>query len=408
MDFDPLSLFTPSPSVEPEIETHYYDQNREPQTQLAENDKQERTNENELDGDDDGHLQPLHILDLPMLRLNPPHEVLTTILKLLSPDQVLNFEPTSNQATETRNFIKEEEIFQSKNITSSELTPALTWLNIHCPRLSTSKSLSQIPQLASPLKLNFSNEFNAYLTRIISNDLSWIPNMHKRDEVHTLSSLRISENCGRMAQPEIIRKIQIPRFNHVIHLKEPSLTNDNLGLKTWGSALMLSARLVRQPHILQGSVLELGSGTGLVGICCGLMGYETTLSDLDAIVPNLECNVRDNGLTGRNARCVELDWSRPESSVIYGEKFETLILSDPIYSRSHPYWVVSVIDLYLGDSGVVLIEIPLRPRFEIERQTLWDLMRDKFVEVECEVEDGFDDFGEAKFCFKKYTRLSMM
>ena len=56
----------------------------------------------------------------------------------------------------------------------------------------------------------------------------------------------------------------------------------------------------------------------------------------------------------------------------------------------------------------VLVQIPLRPNFENERQVLWDLMEaNLYLETEHEIEGGFDDFGEMKFCFKVFkTKLT--
>ena len=49
----------------------------------------------------------------------------------------------------------------------------------------------------------------------------------------------------------------------------------------------------------------------------------------------------------------------------------------------------------------VLVQIPLRPKFENERQVLWDLMEaNLYLETEHEIEEGFDDFGEMKFCLR--------
>lgn len=138
------------------------------------------------------------------------------------------------------------------------------------------------------------------------------------------------------------------------------------------------------------------------------MSINTTLTDLPQIVPNLQKNIELNNLEGKSF-CVELDWSAPESSPVYGKTFATIVVSDPVYSSQHPYWVVRMIDLFLrrnrgSDSDSVLIEVPLRPKFENERQLLWQLMLDRFVEVDSEIEDGYDDFGEMKFCYKRFMR----
>lgn len=90
-------------------------------------------------------------------------------------------------------------------------------------------------------------------------------------------------------------------------IKEPPLTGDSLGLKTWGSSYLLAqmlhtfasgslAHLISHPQ--QGSsiqVLELGSGTGLLGLAAAtIWRTHVVLSDLPSIMPNLASNVEQN------------------------------------------------------------------------------------------------------------------
>lgn len=414
MDFDPLSLYTPSPPVE-ELEQQIdsiestYTIVTTTETPISFQEQQQQPII-----EDDSHLQPIHSLDLPNLNLKPPYEVLITILKLLAPNELLNF----GNDLEIINFdpeiiFNEKEIFEINEST-------LSWFKLNCPRFDNLIKLANIPNLSSSLKLNHTSEYNSYITNLIINPLSWILKSQQIEEIHKLASLRISENCGRTAQPEIIRKIKLNNLKiEYLKLREPSLTNDNLGLKTWGSSLILSQRLLnnsdddddddknkkKRKEYLYGKILELGSGTGLVGMISSILGFESYLTDLPEIIPNLKSNVELNGL---NLIVHELDWTNPNSFIdVFDDiKFQTILLSDPIYSSKHPYWVVNMINKFLDLNDInsrVLIQIPLRPKFENERQLLWDLLNNNNYQVlQHEIEDGFDDFGEMKFCFKMY------
>ncbi|RCK54511.1 Protein-lysine N-methyltransferase EFM2 [Candida viswanathii] len=364
MDFDPLSLYTPSPTPNP----HDVDVTPVPRPTVTKQDLPITPEE------DDSHLQPLHTLDLPHLSLQPPFQVLDTLLKLLAPNEVLNFGDTTAHVP-----VAPETVFQEKGIFDiGEST--LLWLQTYCPRLDTITKLSHVPTLSGSLKLAHTATYNAYLTSIIISPLSWLRDPESIDHIHGLASLRISENCGRTAQPELTRRIQLAGLpgGHLT-LREPSLTSDNLGLKTWGSSLVLAQRLLKdecERRYLRGEVLELGSGTGLVGMVCSTLDHTAYLTDLPEIVPNLKSNVVLNGL---DLIVHELDWTDPGEFVKeFGEvRFLTIVLSDPIYSAKHPYWVVNMIERFLdkedGDARV-LIQIPLRPKFEAERQLLWDLL----------------------------------
>lgn len=404
MDFDPLSLYTPSP-VEVTEEIVDIPSHSILETPISPEEEQQQTEVYDDDDDDDSHSQPIHTLDLPILNLKPSYEVLITILKLLAPNEVLNF------GSDIESDISHPEtIFQEKEISEiSEST--LSWFKLYCPRFDNLQKLANIPNLSNSLKLNYTSEYNSYMTNIIISPLSWVSDPIQIEEIHKLASLRISENCGRTAQPEIIRKIKLDNLkNGFLKLREPSLTNDNLGLKTWGSSLILSQRLLNHPReeYMYGKILELGSGTGLVGMISSLLGYQSYLTDLPEIVPNLKSNVELNGL---NLIVHELDWTNPENFLeTFGNdvKFQTIMLSDPIYSSKHPYWVVNMINKFLDmddSNSRVLIQIPLRPKFEEERQLLWDLLhKNGYSVLQHEVEHGFDDFGEMNFCFKMFNK----
>lgn len=404
MDFDPLSLFTPcSRKVEDysSINIISYEKSRKEFLEAVDIVKTEIEN--------DVHFQPIHILDLPILELKPPAEVLIIILKLFSPDIVYNFTKDDEGLQEIDPDVDIEEIFKEKGITEEIVQKALFWLERFCPRLDNRLKLAYLPQLSLSLRKN--NDYNAYITRIISSNLSWLSESEK-GIIYKEASLRISENCGRTAQPEIVRKIVIPNLNNFfkssdhIKLKEPSLTSDNLGLKTWGSSLILSNRLInKNNNYLVDPIIELGSGTGLVGMVSAILGHKTILTDLSEIVPNLKENIELNKVS---AVAEVLDWTNPKSFIekYPHEKFNTILISDPIYSPKHPYWVVEMLDLFLSHNpnARILIQLPLRPKYEEEREVLWNLMSTYFIEIESELEDGEDDFGKIKFCFKMYIR----
>ena len=218
-----------------------------------------------------------------------------------------------------------------------------------------------------------------------------------------MASACLSERSGRTAMPAITRSFAIAD-DLTVTLHEPSLTGDDLGLKTWTSSLLMSKHLRGWRQQLPNGdlrVLELGAGTGLVGISAAcLWQASVTLTDLPAIVPNLKSNLKLNqeivqkhgGTVCANA----LDWSdatlAPSGS---DTKYHCILAADPIYSSNHPSMLVETISRRLARSKTVriMIELPLREHYVEERDNLRVLLRKaSFQLIDEGSEVGFDDW----------------
>ncbi|KAI9773337.1 MAG: hypothetical protein M1840_007552 [Geoglossum simile] len=250
-----------------------------------------------------------------------------------------------------------------------------------------------------------------YLTGIIKSPLAWLSSPSERERVWETASRRLSERAGRSAQPPLTRSFGIPGKSHAgnaitIRLHEPTLTSDNLGLKTWASSYLLAKRLSCLSLPSREHVLELGAGTGLVGIAAAaLWGARVHLTDLPAIVANLRGNVAGNaeviGRGGGVATVGVLDWEDAgPAEVGDGDddegKYPVILVADPIYSPAHPRLLVQTIVRCLekGVGSRVVIELPLREAYEPEIGELRERMEGVgFRILEEGEESGFDDWG---------------
>lgn len=131
-------------------------------------------------------------------------------------------------------------------------------------------------------------------------------------------------------------------------IKEPAITGDSLGFKTWGSSYVLALQLpvlasTSLFHLLDESlgerprVLELGSGTGLLGLAAAaIWRVRVAMSDLPSIVPNLAANATANekllAARGASVDVGALTWGGDEDEIdqrLFGvpNQFKVRVLS---------------------------------------------------------------------------------
>jgi hypothetical protein len=260
------------------------------------------------------------------------------------------------------------------------------------------------------------NAIASYLTKIVSSPLTWLTE-DEQVEVWEQASIRLSERSGRngkqtpsshpyqrirsssqpspqnhvnlrgtpfppnqeksntlLGMPAQTRTFSIPSTPPTsLAIHEPTMTNDNIGFKTWGTALILAQKVLPHipthlPHLFPSSlaapsVLELGAGTGLLGLAAAaLWGTEVVMTDLPAIVPNLARNMVANegavGEHGGSAKTDVLDWS----CMTPGPEYDIVIAADPLYEPEHPIWLAAAIDERLGreEGARAVVGFPLR------------------------------------------------
>ncbi|AGO12580.1 AaceriAER240Wp [[Ashbya] aceris (nom. inval.)] len=382
--FDPLDFLSSAPqSIPPSREEH-----ADP---LEVDVSRER---DDLQVEDNDALESGHItaLDLPHIQHADPSTVLAVLL-LLQPTAQVNF--VGDEQKDWQLVAKE------KNVAGPLLDAVIQYYRKWgTTLLSTEEQLcSKIPALL----LHFNEELLRYYLSVLSH--YEVVDHPLREEILKQTALRISERCGRTAQPAITRQFLVDGIAGPIVLHEPALTSDNLGLKTWGASLLLSRRVARFSG--KERVLELGAGTGLVGIAYALANTDADdvfLTDLPEIVPNLRHNLVLNNLT--NVHASVLDWSNPASFLCeHGElKFDAIFVADPIYSPNHPQLLVETVARFLAPTGVMYLELPIREQYAAERQLLWDLLDRHRFKIICTEEDhGNDDWGQVQYIYKEVT-----
>ena len=224
--------------------------------------------------------------------------------------------------------------------------------------------------------------------------------------------------------PAMSRMFNVPTSSgdeYTLTLHEPSITADNLGMKTWVSSYLLSRRLhtLELPAAFPNSAvssststqqplraLELGAGTGLVGLAFAAVQGRSAkihLTDLPEIVPNLAHNAALNvellNTTGASVTTGTLDRSvTPSPLPTEEERYDLILAADPLYSPKHPKWLVDTVGPWLsrGLGARVVTEMPLRdaylPQVKEFRERMGEL---GLVVVEEGEEIGYDDWESA-------------
>ncbi|CEI64605.1 hypothetical protein FVEN_g12011 [Fusarium venenatum] len=306
----------------------------------------------------------------------------------------------------------------------TQLADILKTLELSPPIWNHKRRRSEIIEEQESLASQRKAEVTRYLSSIIKSPLSWIEDDDEKEILWTQASKRMSERCGRTAMGEVVRSwpFEDGADEFELIIKEPALTGDSLGFKTWGSSYVLSQHLPRMAETSlfrlfdetlgqpRPDVLELGSGTGLLGLAAAAFWkVPVALSDLPNIVPNLRENVAKNAelikSRGGSLTVGDLTWGGSEDEIdqtLFGQpnQFKIVLAADPMYDDDHPALLASAISehLALGSDSRAVVMVPRRDvttgrLLESFRQAMLDLDTPLFCEEEDELA-GQDDWIE--------------
>ncbi|KAH7027728.1 putative methyltransferase-domain-containing protein [Microdochium trichocladiopsis] len=238
----------------------------------------------------------------------------------------------------------------------------------------------------------YQREVAGYLSSMIKSGFSWITDEEEQEVLWNEASRRISERCGRAGMGELVRRWPFVReteeSSFELIVREPPITGDALGLKTWASSYALAQLLgsIAQDslaHLLaldkpntRPKILELGSGTGLLGMAAaGQWRANVLLGDLPTIISNLSFNVDANRSTidrlGGSLDQAALTWGGPlddddeskdDERFAHKNQFDIILAADAIYDDDHPELLAAAICEHLStkpEARVVLMS-PLR------------------------------------------------
>lgn len=170
----------------------------------------------------------------------------------------------------------------------------------------------------------------------------------------------------------------------------PSVGSDHtdVGLQSWGASIVVSDLICAGPENFGLSaeklgdsprIVELGAGTGLVGITMakllprlGVTNAEIIATDYHpTVLANLKENVAMN-FSGSAAAAVQtflLDWSAPCLDAPLDKAADMLIATDVVYAPEHAIWLRDCAAQLLKRGGVFWLVASVRPNGKFEGVT---------------------------------------
>jgi predicted nicotinamide N-methyase len=202
-----------------------------------------------------------------------------------------------------------------------------------------------------------------------------------------------------------------------VNIHAPELRSENLSLTTWGSSFVLANQLHnievdRRSFTHNGiDILELGAGTGLVGLSGAVIWKGgVVLSDLSGIVPGLAQNIQSNQeilvAAGVSATCGSLDWNKPtelhlqvdgdgilETLSDEARQAAVVLAADCIYDSDHPEMLANTIFAWLrpGERSRAIIAYPLRVAYLDAIRDMWERLEAGGLIL---IQEGREDAGE--------------
>ncbi|XP_068121240.1 EEF1A lysine methyltransferase 3 [Hyperolius riggenbachi] len=127
----------------------------------------------------------------------------------------------------------------------------------------------------------------------------------------------------------------------------------------WDAALNLCSFFEEQKLNFKGKkIIELGAGTGIVGILLSLLGGDVTLTDLPHTLPQIEKNVSANILAGCPPNVCALSWGFDQ--VNFPQDYDFVIGADIVYLKETYDLLLCTLQHLCGPSTTMFLSSKMR------------------------------------------------
>lgn len=127
--------------------------------------------------------------------------------------------------------------------------------------------------------------------------------------------------------------------------------------------------------------MELGSGTGIVGIAAAHVGAKVTLTDRPELQPLLAENMARNSIAGK---ALVLEWGAGSLGELDGVHFDVLLIADPVYALGQVTSLVATVQQILSQNPGCRVFLAHRHRHKHVDDALFDALETLQVKL-CKV-----------------------
>jgi predicted nicotinamide N-methyase len=144
--------------------------------------------------------------------------------------------------------------------------------------------------------------------------------------------------------------------------------------EVWDAALVLSHFLINknkrhQFTVNEKIILELGSGTGICGIICGILGAKKVyLTDKNENLNILQKNYEINKSKIKNCEISirSLDWNKPEEYSNITDNIDYIICSDLVWNPEYFDPLANVLDYFTNTSTQIILAYQYRKKSDLD------------------------------------------
>jgi Lysine methyltransferase len=168
---------------------------------------------------------------------------------------------------------------------------------------------------------------------------------------------------------------------HQIQVQEHPNGSLGTGLTVWDGAILLTKFLEQEPAVVKDkSVLEFGSGTGLVGIAACILGAtRVIMTDLPYALPLMQANVDCNRVQDR-VECRSCDWYQSPEFGVERWAADVVLLADCVWVQELVPPLLATLKQFVSQHNPIVI-LSYQRRGKGAHDLFWDGMNQLFSSI---------------------------